>query len=139
MKETLIKLEEFITHPDNEFITDKEREAFYIIAESINKFNNKYGWKEVNKMITIEEVKKANKKWFGNGNPKFFGDLSYSVFNNKEGEVYLIRLTTMWSDMFNGVKKKFYRINKIDKKTLKIGDLYDNVFNTLEESKNFLK
>jgi len=42
MKEVLIQLEEFITHPDNEFITDKEREAFYIIAEAINKFNNKY-------------------------------------------------------------------------------------------------
>ena len=47
MKETLIELENFVTHPDNEFITDKEREAFYILAEAINKFINKY-----------EEVKK---------------------------------------------------------------------------------
>lgn len=43
MKDILIKLEDFITHPDNEFITDKEREAFYIIAEAINKFLKKYG------------------------------------------------------------------------------------------------
>jgi len=42
MKETLIQLEEFITHPDNEFITDEERNAFYIIAECINKFLKKY-------------------------------------------------------------------------------------------------
>jgi len=90
-------------------------------------------------MKTIEEVRQNNKKWFGDGNPQFFGDLNYSVFNDKEGEVYLIRLTTMWSDMFDGVKKKFYRINKIDKKTLIIGDLYDEIFNTLEEAKNFLK
>jgi len=42
MKETLNQLEEFITHPDNEFITDEERNAFYIIAECINKFLKKY-------------------------------------------------------------------------------------------------
>ena len=34
----LIELEYFINNPDNEFITDKERNAFYIIAECINKF-----------------------------------------------------------------------------------------------------
>ena len=38
----LIELEEFITHPDNEFITDKERDAFYILAEAITKFDKKY-------------------------------------------------------------------------------------------------
>ena len=42
MKEVLIKLEDWISHPDNEFITDKERNAFYIIAEAITKFNKKY-------------------------------------------------------------------------------------------------
>jgi len=42
MKEVLEKLEEFVTHPDNEFITDKEREAFYVLANAITKFNNKY-------------------------------------------------------------------------------------------------
>ena len=38
----LIELEYFINNPDNAFITDKERNAFYIIAECINKFNKKY-------------------------------------------------------------------------------------------------
>ena len=42
MKEVLIKLEDWISHPDNEFITDKERNSFYIIAEAITKFNKKY-------------------------------------------------------------------------------------------------
>lgn len=42
MKEILIELEDFISHPDNEFITDKERNAFYILAEAINKFIKKY-------------------------------------------------------------------------------------------------
>ena len=35
---SLQSLEEFITNPDNKFITDKERNAFYIIAECINKY-----------------------------------------------------------------------------------------------------
>lgn len=43
MDNVLIRLEEFVTHPDNEFITDKEREAFWILAVAIKKFNKKYG------------------------------------------------------------------------------------------------
>ncbi len=38
----LIHLEEFITHPDNEFITDTQRDAFYILADAIIKFDKKY-------------------------------------------------------------------------------------------------
>ena len=36
-----VELEDFVSHPDNEFITDKERNAFYILAEAINKFISK--------------------------------------------------------------------------------------------------
>jgi|TARA_R100001530_G_scaffold116916_2_gene84059 hypothetical protein len=42
MQETLEKLEEFVTHPDNEFITDEERNAFYVLSVAINKFIKKY-------------------------------------------------------------------------------------------------
>jgi hypothetical protein len=42
MKRTLIELEDFITHPDNEFISDKERSAFYVLAEALRKHINKY-------------------------------------------------------------------------------------------------
>jgi hypothetical protein len=42
MKEVLIQLEDFVSHPDNEFITDEVRSAFYILAEAINKFSEKY-------------------------------------------------------------------------------------------------
>ena len=42
MDKVLIQLEDFISHPDNEFITDKEREAFFILAQAITKFNKKY-------------------------------------------------------------------------------------------------
>lgn len=42
MQKTLIELENFITHPDNEFITDKERNAFYVLAEALRKHINKY-------------------------------------------------------------------------------------------------
>ena len=31
MKELLIELEDFISHPDNEFITDEERNAFFVL------------------------------------------------------------------------------------------------------------
>jgi len=48
MKNTLIELEEFITHPDNEFITDNERNAFYILAEALRKHIDKY---EVEKWV----------------------------------------------------------------------------------------
>lgn len=43
MEAVLIKLEDFVTHPDNEFITDKERDAFYTLANAISRFNKKYG------------------------------------------------------------------------------------------------
>ena len=46
MKQTLIELEDFITHPDNEFITDKERSAFYVLAEALRKYIDKYEVKE---------------------------------------------------------------------------------------------
>jgi len=89
--------------------------------------------------ITLQEVKDKNIKWFTPENKRFFGDISYSVFNDNEGNIFLIQLTYMWSDMFNGIKKKCYRIHKIDKDTLKIGELYDEIFKSLDEVKQFLK
>jgi len=38
----LIELEDFINHPNNEFVTDTERDAFYILADAIIKFDKKY-------------------------------------------------------------------------------------------------
>ena len=38
-KKILEELEEWITHPDNEYSTDKVKEAFYILASAITRFN----------------------------------------------------------------------------------------------------
>jgi hypothetical protein len=43
MNDVLVGLEDFVTHPDNEFITDNERNAFYVLASAISRFNKKYG------------------------------------------------------------------------------------------------
>jgi len=90
-------------------------------------------------MISLEIQKKLNEKnpnWFSSENIKFFGDLEYWFYINTDGKTYLIRKTNAWTDMFDGVKKVHYRINKID--NFKISDLFDEHFKTLEEAKTFL-
>ena len=92
-----------------------------------------------NKMITFEEVKEANKVWFSEGNMRFFGDTGYWLAYNPDGNPCLIRETAMWSDMFGQEKKFVYRINRIDPETLKIQDLYDEIFKTRKEAVEFIE
>ena len=89
-------------------------------------------------MVTLQEVKAVNVAWFSPENKRFFGDIKYFILLDSEGNPFLIRLTNAWSDMFDGIKKPVYRINKIED-GLKIGSLFDEQFKTLEEVKTFLK
>jgi hypothetical protein len=91
------------------------------------------------KTVTLSDVKSANPQWFAKGNSKFFGDCSYQLLRDNDHEIYLVRSTYGWSDMFGQPKKLTYRINPIDKTTLKIGTLYDNVFNSIDDVKDWLK
>lgn len=86
--------------------------------------------------LTLDQVRRHNRKWFGDGNAKFFGDLEYYVMHSDDGTPYLVRLTTAWSDMFGGKKVRHYRINYIE--GLTIGSLIDDEFKTMEDVEDWL-
>lgn len=88
--------------------------------------------------INLTDLRKANLKWFEKGNKEFFGDLRYWVIYQKgTNKPFLVRLTNAWTDMFDGVKKPHYRVNEITE-DLKIGELDDRIFKSLEEVKTYL-
>ena len=89
-------------------------------------------------MVTIQEVKQANRTWFGDGNQKFFGDVSYQVLHNKAGKPFLVRSTYAWSDMFDDKKKLHWRLNSLGD-DLKIRPLIDNVFSDLDAVEDWLE
>lgn len=89
-------------------------------------------------MITMQEVRQANRTWFDDGNKKFFGDVDYSVVHSVSGEPYLLRSTYAWSDMFSRNRKLHYRLNSIDD-VLKIGSLVDDVFSDLDDVEHWLE
>lgn len=91
------------------------------------------------KQIKLREIKSAQPNWFSRKNKEFFGDKEYYAYTNKKGSHYLIRQTDAWTDMFDGIKKTHFRVNEVDKETLKIKGLLDEEFGDLDEAKNFLE
>ena len=89
-------------------------------------------------MVTMQEVRQANRTWFGDGNQEFFGDVSYQVLHGISGKSYLVRSTYAWSDMFGRKRKLHWRLNPIND-VLKIGSLTDNVFSDLSEVEDWLE
>jgi len=89
-------------------------------------------------MVNLAQVKGANRRWFADGNPAFFGDTEYKLHSRK-GRVFLLRTTSMWSDMFGREKKMFVKINEVDSVTLKIGRLIDEDFTTYEEARKWIR
>ena len=89
-------------------------------------------------MTTIQEVRRANQTWFGDGNEKFFGDISYQILHSGAGKPFLVRLTYMWSDMFGGKRKSCWRLNPLDD-VLKIKPLVDDVFPDLSAVEDWLE
>jgi hypothetical protein len=91
-------------------------------------------------MITIENVKSANPIYFAPGTASFFGDVNYTIYRGKVTKnPFMVRKTSMWSDMFGGKKTYVYRINPINKTTLKVGELIDDIFNTIDDVKRYLE
>jgi hypothetical protein len=91
-------------------------------------------------MTTIADVRRAHPQWFFPGNKRFFGNISYAILHGKVTKnPYMVRKTNIWSDMFGGEKTYVYRINPIDKNTLEIGWLIDDVFKTIDDVKKYLK
>ncbi|MCJ7828733.1 MAG: hypothetical protein MUP81_03210 [Dehalococcoidia bacterium] len=92
------------------------------------------------KALTKSKVYEANPGWFSSANAHFFGDVRYEWANGgMSGDLYLLRETSMWSDMFGKKKKYFWRINCLDQLTGKILSLTDDIFNTEEEAQEWLK
>jgi len=88
--------------------------------------------------VTIADVRQANGMWFSSKNQSLFNDLEYRVLHTKNGNPYLVRLTGMFSDMFDGQLKHVYKINHLEH-DLHVGLLVDRDFNTLDEVKEWLK
>jgi len=90
-------------------------------------------------MKTMTDVREANESWFSRSNKSLFGDIDYRLLTGKKSkDKYLVRSTYGWTDMFGSPKKVFYKINKLDQKTLKIGNMLDPEFRTLDGVKDFL-
>ena len=89
------------------------------------------------KNLRIETVMQANDRWFSPQNKKLFGDIVYIAYEC-QGLKFLVRKTNAWTDMFDGIKKTHWRINRIEQ-DLQIGDLFDDVFSTLGDCKKFIR
>lgn len=83
-------------------------------------------------IVKLSDLKEKNEGWFSRGNKKFFGDLWYRLLITKDGKYYLVRATTMRSNMI------CYRVNPILEDG-KIGPLVNTIFSTYEAAKEFIK
>ena len=90
-------------------------------------------------MISLNQVKHANKRWFAPDAVKFLGDVEYWILHSHSKKAYLIRSTYAWSDMFSQAKRLHYRINAIDQSTLKVLSLVDNIFDNIQDAKQWLR
>jgi len=87
----------------------------------------------------LQSVKARQPEWFSRDNRRFFGDVSYRVLYGKAtGERYLVRLTSMFSDMFGQPKRHVWRVNVIEE-DFKIGALVEDIFSDLWAVKEWLK
>ena len=86
------------------------------------------------KNTTLNDVIRAQPKWFSAQNRAFFKDKEYSVHHSPSGHPYLVRSTYAWTDMFGGPRYLHWRINPINAVTLEIEDLTDDEFATEEDA-----
>lgn len=90
-------------------------------------------------MITLNQVKIAQPKWFSSENKHFFNDIKYQVVQTVNGQVYLLRSTYAFTDMFGQPKKAHYRLNPINSETHKIELLIDTIFVNIFAVEEWLK
>ncbi len=89
-------------------------------------------------MVTIQEVRRAQRGWFTLANKKFYNDVAYSVRHSAvTGRPYLIRSTYAWTDMCGGARRLHWRINPLSAE-LQIRPLIDIEFKTLDDVKMWL-
>ena len=88
--------------------------------------------------VKIAEVRKANRIWFTRANQIFFDEYDYRVLHSAQRQPYLIRQTSMWSDMLGEKRKYYYKLNFIEP-DLSIGKLIQKDFHSLNEVKAWLK
>jgi hypothetical protein len=87
----------------------------------------------------LSKIRAAQPTWFSPENKRFFNDVKYYAYKSKRtGKPFLVRSTYMWSDMLGQPKTLYFRVNQVDRETLIIESLIDNVFKTLEDAKNWV-
>lgn len=89
-------------------------------------------------MANLEQVKKAQPKWFTPENKKFFHDVDYCILHGKNNDPFLVRSTYAWTDMFGHKPRLHYRINPLDE-MLHIRPLIDEEFADIDEVEKWLE
>ena len=89
-------------------------------------------------IVTIAQVRDANRVWFSRENRRFFGDISYKILHDKQKNGYLVRQTYGFSDMFGNPKVAHYKVNPLGP-NLEILAMLDEFFESLAEVKQTLK
>ncbi len=96
--------------------------------------------RQVQSKTLLRDIKQANGNWFSPQNKRFFGDRAYyGYYGQTTGKAYLVQNTDTWSDMLGGQKIYCYKIHELDQDTLKISNLLDDTFPTMNDVKAWLK
>jgi len=89
-------------------------------------------------MANLEQVKKAQPKWFSVENKKFFHDVDYCILHGKSNKPFLVRSTYAWTDMFGQKPRLHYRVNPLNE-MLQIEPLIDDEFADIDDVEEWLK
>jgi hypothetical protein len=88
----------------------------------------------------LNQIKNANEGWFSLKNKRFFKDINYyGRYGKATHKPYLVRSTVGLPYTFGKKPQLHYLINIINQDSLKIEDLIDEVFNTIEDVKEWLE
>jgi len=87
----------------------------------------------------LRQIRAAQPDWFCQGNKRFFNDVEYrAYYGKKTGDPFMVRSTYAWTDMLGSPKRLHWRINSVNKETLKIEHLIDGEFRDLDAVKDWL-
>ncbi len=87
----------------------------------------------------MRRLREVQPDWFCCKNRRFFGDVSYRTLRGKlTGNIFLVRSTYAWTDMFGGPRRLHYRINTVGDDYV-IGNLIDKTFRDIDDVKEYLK
>ena len=90
-------------------------------------------------VVTLQAMKSVQPTWFHPKTKRFFGDIRYLLLRGKKSNAYyLVRATYAWTDMFGKPRRLHWRVNFLDRE-LRIKELVESSFNTLNDVKEWLK